>query len=488
VAARSRHERFRFPDKAALARCAGELGVKIPFSDDVGILFKPVEVAGRCLRNRFAVQPMEGRDAEADGAPGSLTVRRYRRYAAGGSALIWFEATAVTAEGRASPRQLWITPQNVSVFRKLVNETRAAARASWGAGHELLLILQLTHSGRYARPEGSPRPIIAQHSPILDSRLGLEPEYPLITDAELDRLQEAFAGAAELAAVAGFDGVDIKACHGYLVSELLAAFTRTGSRYGGSFENRVFFLLDAVARIRARVPGLIVSSRFSVHDGLPWPYGFGARADAVGGEDFRPDLVVEDFSEPTELARRMRALGCSLLNVSVGNPYFNPHYGRPFDTPTVSRAVNEITWPPMAAKADPTEAAVVPEHPLVGVARLLRASAAIQKAVPDVPVVGTGYSWLRHLFPHVVSQGGAALVGLGRMALAYPECVKALAEKGGVDPAKTCTACSGCSQIMRNGGHVGCRVRDAEIYSKEYREGRARAAARTSHGAKDVQR
>lgn len=440
----SQHERFRLDDHAALAGCADKLGVTIPFSDDIRILFSPLHVAGRPLPNRFAVQPMEGCDAD-DGAPGPLTVRRYQRYAAGGSGLIWFEATAVTPEGRANPRQLRITAANVGAFRRLVDETRACASQK----DDVLLVLQLTHSGRYARPDGTFRPVIAQHNPVLDAPLGIAPKHPLVSDADLDHLQEAFVRAAELAAAAGFDAVDIKACHGYLVSELLGASTRTGSRYGGAFENRTRFLLEVVARVRAQVSGLLVTSRFSVNDGLPYPHGFGADA--------------QELTEPRELARRLRALGCPVLNVSLGNPYYNPHFGRPYDLPVAGAATPE-------------------EHPLVAVARLLRAGAVIQRAVPDVPVVGTGYSWLRHLFPHVaaavISQGDAALVGLGRLALAYPDCVKDLAEKGALDPDKTCTACSGCSQIMRDGGHVGCRVRDCDIYAKEYRQGRARAAAR----------
>ena len=445
MAVHSHHERFQLADPAALARCASQLGVTIPLADDVGALFSPLTIAGRRVRNRFATQPMEGCDAEPDGAPGPLTLRRYRRFAAGGSGLIWFEATAVTLEARANPCQLWITPDNVGAFRRLVDETRASAPHTHPAS-DTLLILQLTHSGRYARPDRTPQPLIAQHNPVLDARQHLDAEYPLISDAALDQLQDAFVHAAELAAAAGFDGVDIKACHGYLVSELLAAFTRTDSRYGGPFENRSRFLLDVTARIRAQVPSLIVTSRFSGGDGLPYPHGFGADAE---------------LTEPIELARRLRALGCPLLNVSLGNPYFNPHYGRPYDLPV--------------AGATPPD-----EHPLAGVARLLHAAAVIQRAVPDVPLVGTGYSWLRHLFPYVaagaLAQGNVALIGLGRLALAYPDCVNDLAAHGTLTPEKTCNACSGCTQIMRDGGFVGCRVRDSEIYAREYRLGRARAA------------
>lgn len=233
----SQHERFRFKDKEALLDKASGLGVEIGFSDDISILFDRIQVAGKVLPNRFVVHPMEGFDSDAVGTPGELAFRRYGRYAAGGSGLIWFEGTAVIAEGRSNSRQLMISERTVDTFKRLVEETRKAGQETFGTNHDPLLILQLTHSGRYSKPTGKPAPIIAHHSEVLDPLLRLPKDYPLITDEELDNLQETYVVAAALAARAGFDGVDIKACHRYLVSELLASFTREHGKYGGSFEN-----------------------------------------------------------------------------------------------------------------------------------------------------------------------------------------------------------------------------------------------------------
>ena len=95
--------------------------------------------------------------------------------------------------------------------------------------------------------------------------------------------------------------------------------------------------------------------------------------------------------------------------------------------------------------------------------------------------MGTGYSWLRQYFPQVgaavVQTGGAALIGLGRAALAYPDCVRDLARNGVLDPHKVCWACSGCSQIMRDGGCVGCMRYDRAIYGLQYHLGREHAPA-----------
>ena len=452
------HDTFKFVSAAELLAKAGNLGVEIPYTEDLSPLWRPIEIAGRRVPNRLATQPMEGCDADESGTPSELSFRRYQRFAAGGSGLVWFEATAVANDAKSNPRQLCLNTANVGVFARLVEAARQAAREKMGPAHRPLCILQLTHPGRYCRRDGQPSPIIAQHNAILDAVQKLPADYPLITDAELDRLQDAFVRAAELASQAGFDGVDIKACHGYLVSELLAAHQRPG-KYGGTLESRARFLLETIQRIRTRLPELIVTSRISAYDGLPHPYGFGGdpgNADPAG------------FNETLNLAAQLHELGCPLLNVSIGNPYYQPHIGRPYDKPVVGQS------PP-------------DEHPLVGVARLLRIVGALQQGSPNLPIIGTGYSWLRQYFPNVgaaILQGAkATFIGIGRLALAYPECVRDLAASGKLDPKKMCVACSSCTQIMRDGGRAGCIVRDQELYAAEYRRGRRRHSKKEDRSA-----
>jgi 2,4-dienoyl-CoA reductase (NADPH2) len=442
------HARFHLKTLEDLKAELDRLGLALPLSTDLGILGEPVAIGSRKAPNRFAVQPMEGFDAAPDGGPGELCFRRYTRYAAGGTGLIWFEATAVLEEARSNPSQLWLHAGNAARYRDLVAATRKAAREA--CGHDPVLVLQLTHSGRYSKPHGAPRPLIAHHSGVLDPKHNLPPDYPLVTDDYLDRLQDTYVAAAKMAAEAGFDGIDIKSCHRYLVSELLASFTREG-RYGGSFENRARLLLETLARVRSEVPGVFITTRMNAYDAIPHPFGFG-----VDREDYRkPDLA-----EPIELARRLEALGAPLLNVSIGNPYYNPHYGRPFDFPIKGMACPE-------------------EHPLEAIARFAAITAQMQAAVPAVPVIASGYTWLRHLMPHlaagVIRQGGAALVGQGRGAFAYPDSVKDLLKNGAMDPGQCCITCSACTQIMRDGGQTGCVVRDSAVYGPEYRKARQRA-------------
>jgi 2,4-dienoyl-CoA reductase (NADPH2) len=445
------HETFHFHTLDELRRRIDELKLDLEVSDDLSPLLEPVDIGPLRLPNRLVILPMEGCDGKADGAPDELTLRRYRRFAAGGAGLLWMEATAVVPEGRANPRQLWIHEGTVDAFAGMVEETRETAAANFGPRHQPMLVLQLTHSGRYSRPVRAPQPIIAHHSVYLDPIHKLPPDYPLISDDELDRLQERYVEAARSARRAGFDAVDVKACHRYLVSELLASHTRENSRYGGPFENRSRFLREVAARIRDAVPGLIVTTRMNAYDAMAYPYGFGVDRD---------NAATPDLAEPIELVRFFRDSGAPLINITVGNPYFNPHVNRPFDLPTAG-------------------APIPPEAPLEGVARFASIVRRIQSEFPEMAVIGGGYSWLRQFFPHVaaahVRKGWVSLVGAGRMAFAYPNFPRDLAERGRLDPEKVCVACSACTQIMRDGGRTGCVPRDAAIYEPIYKAGRAEA-------------
>ena len=271
----SAHETFSFHGLDEVRQRIGELGLDLELSDDLSPLAEPLRAGDFTIPNRMVVLPMEGCDGTAGGAPDELTFRRYHRFAAGGAGLLWVEATAVVEEGRANPRQIWLRKENVGEFARLVEETLAAARRSMGDHHRPMLIAQLTHSGRYSRPGRAPRPIIAHHSRFIDPVQKLPADYPLITDDELERLEDRYVEAAVCAQWAGFDGVDVKACHRYLISELHASYTREGSRYGGSWENRSRFFRNIVKKIRQAAPGLMVTSRMNAHDAMAYPYGFG---------------------------------------------------------------------------------------------------------------------------------------------------------------------------------------------------------------------
>lgn len=447
----AKHERFHLRTLSDLKKNLSALSLSLPISDDLSVLSERVKIGKHSLPNRFVVHPMEGFDSDVNGAPGPLSFRRYCRYAEGGSGLIWFEATAVMNKCRTNSGQFWLHGETVGVFKELVKATRGKAQNIFGSDHKPLLILQITHSGRYSKINGKPSPIIAHRSEVLDPIHKLGKDYPLITDDELDELQETFVAAAKLANEAGFDGVDIKSCHRYLLSELLASFTRENSRYGGTFENRTRFIRETAAKIKRALPDLIVTSRLNVFDAIRHPYGWG-----VSKEDERK----ADLSEPLQLIKLLQEIDYPLLNVSIANPYFNPHWGRPYDHPIVGMNPPEM-------------------HPLEGVANILSIASNIQKSFPKLAVIGSGYTWLRHLFPFVASgtvkEGWATLAGQGRGAFAYPSSVRDIIEKGAMDPQKSCVACSACTQLMRDGEKTGCVIRDSEIYGPLYRAARKRS-------------
>ncbi len=450
------HETFHYKDLEGLRRDIDRLGLGIKLQTDLSPLAQPVRVGHLTAPNALAVLPMEGCDSNPDGSPSELVRRRYHRFAGGGAGLLWWEACAVAEEGRANELQMMMTRQNVNQFAELLKETQKEAADNNGASHRPVNILQLTHSGRYSRPHGhKPAPIIPQHDPILDPRGGISPDVPVVSDAYLDDLIAAYAEAAKLAQEAGFDGVDIKSCHRYLLSELLASHTREG-RYGGSFENRTRFLRDAIDAVRRETgDDFIIACRFNVFDAHPYPYGFGVSRD---------DLWKFDPDEPMALVRMLKDRGVGLLSNSAGNPYYiYPQVTRPFDQSSQGVPVPD-------------------EHPLESVERLFGFTQMIQQEANDIPVVGNGYTWLRQFIPHAgaanLLSGSCGFVGLGRSSFAYPEAPRDILQKGEMSFNKCCTTCSKCTQIMRDHGKTGCVVRDAKVYAPLYKFYRQEAEER----------
>ncbi len=440
----SKHEPFRYKTADELLKKAEELGINLPWQEDLDPLFKPVCLGEKGIKNRLVVHPMEGFDANPDGSPGELTMRRYNRYARGGSGMIWFEATAVVKEGRSNPRQLLINRQTLSGFQRLIEDIRSSALKAYGPSHSPYLVLQLTHSGRFSKPEGFPEPSVFCFNPYIDRD---NDEIRLLTDEQLEQIQDIFIEAGTLAEKAGFDCVDIKASHGYLLHEFLSSFTREDSRFGGpSFENRTRFIREVIRGIQTETSSLDISSRISLYDGIPYPHGFGVRKD--GSVEMDPD-------EPVKLVRQLKKSGCDLINGTMGIPYINAHLNRPYNKPLPGMSLPD-------------------EHPLEGVARLIDGVGVVQLAVPEAKLVGTGYSWLRHLFPEVAAavlqQKKATFIGLGRSSFAYPDAPKDLMQYGKIRKKNTCTSCSKCTEMMRNMLITGCPVRDKEVYKPIYKK------------------
>jgi len=440
-------------------------------------LASPVMVGGFRIGNSIAIHPMEGCDGDLEGNPGELTWRRYQRYGRSGAKLIWFEATAVRPDGRANTRQLSINPQTVSSLASLLEETRRQHREAWGNADDLLEVLQLTHSGRHSV---GPR-TVACHNPWVDAKTGVAPDTPVVSDDELERIEDDYAAAARLACSAGFRAVDIKATHGYLLIELLGAKTRPG-RYGGPLENRLRLIRNVLGKIRAEMGNrLLLCVRLGCYDGVPYhrdpatgagepchyqvPYPTGFGVDPA-------DPLREDLSEVRQAIHCLAQAGVALVNVSAGSPYFNPHVGRPFEKP------DDGNYEP-------------PEHPLLGVNRHFRIAGELQRAFPGLPMVGTGYSWLQKYAIQAgaanIQRGDIRFFGLGRGSLAHPDFAREALERGELDERKVCKTLTFCTFLMRQKNHplgqfpCGCPPFDKEGYGSIMKE--AQAAKRARNGA-----
>ena len=449
----------QYKSPQALRDRLSELECELPCDDEIltasdgSPLAKPIEIGGFTVGNRWCIHPMEGWDAQTDGTPTEKTLRRWRNFGLSGAKLIWGgEAAAVQPDGRANPNQTMAIKQNAAGLKSLLDELLTAHRDKFGTTVNLLVGLQLTHSGRFCRPNSKQlEPRIAYHHPLLDAKFGIDAEDDSIvwTDQQCEELIQSYVDAAELAQQAGYRFVDVKCCHGYLLHEFLSARTRPG-RFGGDYEGRTRLLKMIVHRIQQQCPNLMVLVRLSFFDAppfvtskdvgvpmdfqhlLPYQFGFGCNAS---------NPLEMDLTEPLRLVKELRDLGVASINLSCASPYYNPHFMRPASFP-------------------PSDGYLPPEDPLVGVFRQIDAVRQCKQAVPDIPLVGTGYTYLQDYLPHVaqavVRENWVDIVGLGRMVLSYWNLPADTLESGGMQRKAICRTFSDCTTAPRNGIVSGC--------------------------------
>lgn len=455
------------------------LGLEIPCDSELksgaeSPLRMPLQTAGFTIGNRIAVQPMEGWDGTPEGRPTEYTKERWRKFGRSGAKLIWGgEAVAVSHEGRANPNQLVIgehTKEHLADLRQTLIEEH---RRTTGSDNGLVIGLQLTHSGRYCRPNrhDKPEPKILYHHPILDRKLGLPGDYPVLTDGEIEGILEQFHDAAKIAEELGFDFVDIKHCHGYLGHEFLSAHTRAG-KFGGTLDNRTRFLREIVRTVRLIAPKLAIGVRLSAFDTvgyrpdpaqsangklgpgipeehahlIPYRWGFGVNPD---------DPTQADLTETIQFLALLEDLRISLVNLTAGSPYYNPHLQRP-------------------ALYPPSDGYQPAQDPLVSVARQMNVTRELKKRFPKLLIVGTAYSYLQDFLPHVaqaaVREGWVDMVGMGRMILTYPELLHDVSEGRAIEHKRICRTFSDCTTAPRKGLPSGCYPLDSYYKNSELAE------------------
>jgi NADPH2 dehydrogenase len=457
-------------DVETFRRHLRDLDISIPcdtelYSGERSPLAQPLTRGHITIGNRFAIHPMEGWDGTSDGRPTELTFQRWRHFGTSGAKLIWGgEAVAVCHEGRANPNQLCINPHSIADLTQLREALLNEHERSVGSTAGLIIGLQLTHSGRYSRPNSydQPEPRILYHHPILDKRLGITNDSPLLTDSEVQRIIEQFVHAAHVAHSAGFDFVDIKHCHGYLGHEFLSAHTRAGN-YGGGFENRTRFLREVTKGVREVAPRMILGVRLSAFDTvpftsdrehslpgkpgrgvsepftnlLPYQWGFGVN---------RHHPLQSDLSETVQFLSLLSELDINLVNLSAGSPYYNPHLQRPAFFP-------------------PSDGYLPPEDPLVGVAQQMQVTRTLKQQFPKLIVVGSAYSYLQDFLPYVaqaaVRTDWVDCVGIGRMVLAYPTLPLDVINGRALERKRICRTFSDCTTAPRAGLPSGCYPLDS---------------------------
>lgn len=487
-------EPVRYPRVASFKTAAdfrahlAALGAELPCDDEIltggaSPLAQPVEgptLNGKRLTNRWAIQPMEGWDGTPAGGITDDVRRRWRRFGESGAKLICGgEAMAVRPDGRANPNQLVIGEATQRDLAELVEIVRAAHRERFGNADDLVIGFQLTHSGRFCKPNdpSRPEPRVAFRHPLLDRRFGVTSDAQVCTDDEIARLLEDYVRAARVARAAGADFVDLKHCHGYLLHEFLGAHPRPG-RYGGGFENRTRILRELVAGIRADGNPIDLGVRLSAFDFVPFrpdptrsqpgkpgpgiPEDFRACLPYRYGFGVHPEHPVEpDLRETFRFAELCVELGVKVLNLSAGSPYYNPHIQRP-------------------AMFPPSDGYQPPEDPLAGVARQIHVVKRVREHLAQsrpptsgprpLVVVGSAYSYLQEYLPHVAQAvlraGWVDVVGLGRAVLSYPAMLADAVQTGRLESRQICRTFSDCTTAPRLGLISGCYPLDRHYAAK----------------------
>lgn len=434
-------ERFHYKTLEEVKERAEELKVYLPFSSSTDILKTPLKVGNVTFHNRMGIAPMEGADSLEDGSPSDYTIRRYVNEAIGGSALIWFEAISIVPEGRSSKTQLLLTEENVESYKRMNEKIKEAGRKA--NGFEPYLIMQANHSGRYSNPDNRPAPMIAYRHPQLEQYRAAD-DSCIVTDDYLKSLEESFGKAALLAKKAGFDAVDIKSCHGYLLAELLSAYDRPG-QYGGNYENRTRLLKNGIKAAKVwEDENFQVTCRLGIYDGYEYPWGFGVSE----GSGLKPDL-----KEPIRLVKELYGnCGIQIMNLTMGNPYATTHVTRPFDM----------------GKYEPEE------HPFTGIGRMIAGIGEVKKAVPEMVIFGSAPTYLRQFADlytaGAVEEGFCDGMLFGRMAFADPDYANEIIKNGRIDPKRVCMTCGKCGDLIRAHKPTGCVIRDPKTFMPFYKE------------------
>ncbi len=364
-----------------------------------GELFKTYRIAGREAPNRLAAQAMEINSAEPGGAAGKKVLNRYKGLAEGGWGIVFVEATSVTDRHVGKSNGLVLSEKNLNGFKRLVDEYKSINADS-------LLLIQLTHSGRQS----------VDHQKVKvyeDEETGI----PVLTERELEEALYRHIEGVGLAKEAGFDGVDIKTCHGYLGTELLRPLNQRADKFGGSVENRAYLISSVIESAVKNYPELIVGSRMSAFEGLRGGCGTSA-----------PGEILEDLEDMRQIAAIFVAAGAHFLNISGGIRVHSAQLIGPGKKDNFCRLSQ------------------------------FRYTRQFKEWFPDTALIGSTYtkgdsSSLDYALENV-SKGFTDFAGFGRQNIADAWFPKKIRE--GKESIRYCTLCGMCSKLLSSDLNVFC--------------------------------
>lgn len=390
-------------------------------------LAQPMQVGPRMAKNRFLIQPMECDDALPNGLFSEKSYARYEKAMRGGAGMVVMESVTMQRECRARNDQILIDIRDEGNKKGWADFCRHMKEVS----PDTLLIVQLNHSGEVSGNSFSKR-VCAK--PL--HGFGGE----LMTEEYVDETLELYAQTSKFLYECGFDGVDIKACHGYFISQLLRPYNDRDWKYGGSWENRSRFAFELVEKIRELVnhdDQFLIGAKVSMYEGQPGGQGHAG-----------PDSPIIDLKESIALIKGLEDRGCSFFIESLGNPsttweLMSPNKNNGFDV------YNHMTAADVMRKNLKPESAVI----CGGVSILERGKYNGLRAVE--PERNNLLYWGNYLIEH----GNADAIALGRQSIA-DSCLPQKYLEGREDEINWCMCCDGCSELMIRQSLVGCVVHD----------------------------
>lgn len=335
-------------------------------------LLQPLQLpGGQIVRNRIAKAAMEENMADTDHLPGEALRRLYRAWAEGGAGLLLTGNVMVAPDAVTGPAGVILdVTQPIGPFREWAQAGQANGARLW---------MQINHPGRQVYAATNPQAIAPSAVPVaIEGYTHLFARPRAMSDADIAEIIRRFADTAALAEQAGFDGVQIHAAHGYLLSQFLSPLTNLRTdRWGGSLENRARLLVEIIRAIRARVaPG----------------FGLGVK---LNSSDFQKGGF--DAQDAVAVVRMLNALPVDLVELSGGSYESPAMHGRPQQASTLAReayfvdfardVVAEARMPVMVTggirRRATAEAALAPEGDRAGVAMVGLAQALAY--APDLP-------------------------------------------------------------------------------------------------------